>query len=101
MTVNLITLHGPPVDVSDEELGLLGTRLRGRLIDSPGAGGVPQTRDVFNAMHVGRPAVVVQCAGTADVVDAVNFARQHDLVVAVRGGGHSAAGLSTIDDGML
>ncbi|MGH3836626.1 MAG: FAD-binding oxidoreductase, partial [Pseudonocardiaceae bacterium] len=45
--------------------------------------------------------MIAQCSGTADVVDAVNFAREHDLAVAVRGGGHSIAGLSTIEDGML
>jgi FAD/FMN-containing dehydrogenase len=56
---------------------------------------------LFNAMHVARPALIAQCSGTADVVDAVNFAREHDLAVAVRGGGHSIAGLSTIDDGLL
>ncbi|MGH3904017.1 MAG: FAD-binding oxidoreductase [Pseudonocardiaceae bacterium] len=101
MTVTMTTLRGPRTDLSDEELELLRAQLRGQLVGSPSASGVPQTRDVFNAMHAGRPAVIAQCAGTADVIDAVNFAREHDLAVAVRGGGHSVAGLSTIDDGML
>jgi hypothetical protein len=58
-------------------------------------------RPVFNAMHRGQPAVAISCTGTADVVAAVNFAREHDLRVAVRGGGHSIAGLSSIDGGVL
>jgi FAD/FMN-containing dehydrogenase len=52
-------------------------------------------------MHDGEPALVASCSGTADVVDAVNFARDNDLIAAVRGGGHSVAGLSSIDGGML
>jgi len=58
-------------------------------------------RHVFNAMHDGRPDVTVSCTGTADVVDAVKFARENNYTVAVRGGGHSIAGLSAIDGGLL
>ena len=52
-------------------------------------------------MHDGQPALVASCSGTADVVDAVGFARDQGLAVAIRGGGHSVAGLSSIDGGML
>jgi FAD/FMN-containing dehydrogenase len=55
----------------------------------------------FNAMHAGTPALTIECSGTADVIDAVRFARERGLAVAVRGGGHSIAGLSTIDGGVL
>ncbi len=60
-----------------------------------------EAREVFNAMHPSRPAVTVRATGTADVVAAVNHAREHDLELAVRGGGHSIAGLSAIQGGML
>jgi FAD/FMN-containing dehydrogenase len=48
-----------------------------------------------------RPAMIARCAGTGDVINAVNFARTHDLLVAVRGGGHSVAGKSVCDGGIL
>ena len=63
----------------------------------PGYGDKP----IFNAMHQRHPALIVRCTGTADVVDAVRFARQHGLLVAVRGGGHSVAGHSSCDGGMV
>ncbi|MGH3918405.1 MAG: FAD-binding oxidoreductase [Pseudonocardiaceae bacterium] len=101
MTVSMTTLHGPRTDLADDVLEALRGQLRGQVIGSPSPSGVPNTRDVYNAMHIGQPALIAQCSGTADVVEAVNFAREHDLAVAVRGGGHSIAGLSTIDGGLL
>jgi FAD/FMN-containing dehydrogenase len=58
-------------------------------------------RRVWNGSIDRRPAVVARCAGVADVVDAVRCARDRDLVVAVRSGGHSFPGLSTCDGGMV
>ena len=60
-----------------------------------------RSRPVYNAMHPGHPGLIVRATGVADVVDAVNFAREHGLLVAVRGGGHSVAGLSSVDGGLL
>jgi hypothetical protein len=78
----------------------LQTQLRGSAL-TPSDPGYGDIRAVFNAMHTGKPDLVVSCSGTADVVDAVNFAREHGMTVGVRGGGHSIAGLSAIDGGML
>src|SRR3954447_19994793 len=85
------------VPYSAEALEDLRMRIRGDAIPGKDAG----VREPFNAMHRGTPAIVVSASGTQDVVDAVNFARDRDLRLAVRGGGHSVAGLSTIDGGML
>jgi FAD/FMN-containing dehydrogenase len=66
----------------------------------PGQPGYDESRRLFNPMIDRRPALVARCATTADVTAAVNTGRDSGLVIAVRGGGHSFAGLSTCDDGM-
>jgi hypothetical protein len=81
-------------------LAELDTKLRGPALPS-GDPGYAQVREVFNAMHNRKPGLAVRATGTADVVESVNFAREQGLVLAVRGGGHSIAGLSAIDGGML
>jgi FAD/FMN-containing dehydrogenase len=86
--------------LSDDALEELSSRLSGTAIrpTDPEYGDV---REVFNAMHGGRPDVAIRCLGTADVVAGVNFAREHGLDLAVRGGGHSIAGLSAHEGGVL
>jgi FAD/FMN-containing dehydrogenase len=57
---------------------------------------------IWNGAHDGhRPALIVRCAGAADVIAAVGFGRSNDLRIAVRGGGHSVAGFSTVEDGIV
>ena len=72
----------------------------GQLI-GPDDTGYEEARKVYNAMIDKRPALIAQCAGPDDVARAVAFARDHDLPVAVRGGGHNGAGLGTCDDGVV
>lgn len=81
-------------------LSSLRSALQGRVI-APGDSGYDESRQVFNAMHDKRPAAIARCESAADVVAAVNVARQNALRIAVRSGGHSVAGLSVCDDGLV
>ena len=68
---------------------------------APGQDGYEEARRVWNAMIDRRPSLIVRCRGVADVIDAVNFARDHRLPVSVRGGGHNVAGHAVCDRGVM
>jgi FAD/FMN-containing dehydrogenase len=68
---------------------------------TPGDEGYDDARAVYNAMIDKRPALIARCSGVADVIDAVNLARERKLPLAVRCGGHSVAGKGVCDDGVL
>ncbi|KJY26120.1 MULTISPECIES: FAD-binding oxidoreductase [Streptomyces] len=89
-----------PLSKAATALAALREDLAGEVFapDDPGYDGA---RTVFNAMVDRRPAVIAQCESAADVVTAVRFARDLDLSVAVRGGGHSVAGMSLNDGGLV
>src|SRR6266487_2569554 len=72
----------------------LTSRLRGTLL-RPGDAGYEETRPVYNAMIDKSPALIARCVDVADVITAVNFAREQKLTLAVRGGGHNGPGLGT------
>jgi FAD binding domain len=91
---HMATTTGAPAGTLNGALDDLRATVRGEV-------NAPDVRPVFNAMHRGQPAVTISCTGTADVIEAVNFAREQNLPVAVRGGGHSIAGLSSTDGGVL
>ncbi|WP_194721889.1 FAD-binding oxidoreductase [Noviherbaspirillum malthae] len=76
------------------------TKLRGTLLQ-PSDTGYDEARQIWNAMIDRRPGLIVRCRGTSDVRVAVRFAREHDIPVAVRGGGHNIAGNALCDDGMV
>jgi FAD/FMN-containing dehydrogenase len=78
----------------------LQQRHRGALI-TPDDPRYEEGRRVWNAMIDRRPRVIARCRGVADVIAAVNFAREHGLPLAIRGGAHSIAGRSTCDDGVV
>jgi FAD/FMN-containing dehydrogenase len=79
---------------------LLAERLAGEVI-APDHPGYEAARRVWNAMIDRRPALIAQCADAEDVATAIRFAVRHDLPIAVRGGGHNAAGTAVVDDGLV
>jgi FAD/FMN-containing dehydrogenase len=85
---------------SSQALAAFRERFRGQVV-LPGDPGYDRARAVWNATADAHPAVVARCAGADDVVAAVRFARDQDLLVAVRGGGHSYPGFSTCDGGIV
>ncbi len=98
--ISVATSSGNTATVDDSALEEFALNLRGPLL-RPGDEDYDDARLIFNAMNDRRPAMIVRCTGTADVIDAVNFARAHDLLVAVRGGGHGIAGNAMCDDGLV
>lgn len=78
----------------------LGSQVRGKLI-LPGDSGYEQGRKVYNGMIDKHPGLIVMCVDVADVISAVNFARENDVLLAVRGGGHNGGGLGICDEGMV
>ena len=78
----------------------LAAAVRGSVI-LPGDPEYDQARAVYNAMVDKRPAAIARCRDVADVITCVRFAREHDVEIAVRGGGHSAPGLGVWDDALV
>ncbi len=94
----VITHSGEKVD--DRVLEEFESALRGEVIHA-GDQGYDEARKIFNAMINKRPGAIVRCAGVADVISVVNFARVHDVPLAVRSVGHNVAGISLCDDGIV
>ena len=88
------------VKLDQKTLDELRTRLRGVLV-LPGDQDYDEARSVWNAMIDRRPALIARCLGVADVVTCVNFARKHDLLLSIKGGGHNIAGLAVADGGLM
>jgi len=96
----ILTFNGDKKTLSEEQVTAFGSSLRGPLV-KPGEDGYDEARTVWNAMIDRKPALVVRCAGTGDVIQAVKFAAEHSLRLAVKGAGHNIAGKGVCDDGLL
>ncbi len=77
-------------EIDDFRSSLVGGLMQ---IEDPGYN---EARSLWNAMIDRRPSLIARCAGTADVIHSVNFAREHNLLVTVRGAGHNIAGMPVL-----
>ncbi len=94
------TIEDREIELQRTALDALKMRLKGPVI-APGDVGYDESRSVWNAMIDRRPALVVRCLGTADVIACVQFAREHHLLLCIKGGGHNIAGLAAADDALM
>jgi FAD/FMN-containing dehydrogenase len=86
--------------MSNDATSALASSLRGRLI-LPTDADYDTARAVYNGMIDKRPALIARCANVADVIRCVNFARDQNMLLAIRGGGHNGPGLGTCDGGLV
>lgn len=97
----LAAIHsGEKIALTQSVVEEFRTGLRGPLI-TPGDAAFDEIRQIWNGMHDKRPALITRCSGTADVIEAVNFARTHNLLTAVRGGGHNVSGSGSCEGGIM
>ena len=90
-----------PTDTLEETtIETFSDQLRGQVLQ-PGDEGYDEARTVWNAMIDREPAIIARCTGAADVMTAVNFARDLELLLSVKGGGHNVAGKAVCDDGLM
>ena len=94
------TGSGKPISLTASDMKDFDASLRGELLRA-GDEGYDAARRLWNPAFDHHPALIARCRGTADVVQAVQFARAHDLLTAVRGGGHSLSGQSGCDSGLV
>ncbi|HXH61870.1 MAG TPA: FAD-binding oxidoreductase, partial [Fimbriimonadaceae bacterium] len=93
-------LEGRSSTIDGSKLEGLASQVSGRLL-SAGTAGYDEARSIWNAMIDKKPALIVECQSTQDVVAAVKFAQANGLYASVRGGGHNIAGKALCDGGML
>ncbi|MGO4832528.1 FAD-binding oxidoreductase [Rhizobiaceae sp. 2RAB30] len=98
--LSLTTLDGGQTMIDAPAIEAFAAQLRGSVL-LPTDPAYDATRAVWNGMIDRRPGLIVSCRGAADVVAAVRFARDHGLLMAVRGGGHHIAGNSVCDGGVM
>jgi FAD/FMN-containing dehydrogenase len=99
-TAEIIKLDGQMTPLTRESLEAFREVFRGEILEQ-GDPGYDEARRIWNGMHDKYPALIARCAGTTDVVSAVNFARDEGLLLSVRGGGHNVAGNAVAEGGLM
>ena len=99
-TINATRTGGSVVTIDGETFNVFESTIHGDVFTAESEG-YDRARSVWNGMIDKRPAVVVKCRGVSDVINAVRFAREHDLVLSLRGGAHNVAGHGTCDGGLV
>ena len=99
-SIPAVSLDGADIELSDAAVQELSEALQGTLILS-GHPEYDRARTIWNGMHDRRPALIARAVTSRDVSEAVSFARDHNLLLAVRGGGHSWPGKSVCDGGLV
>jgi FAD/FMN-containing dehydrogenase len=94
------TLDGQDITLDTGAVAALKAHIRGPLL-VPGDPGYDDSRTVWNAMIDRKPALVARCLGVADVIACVQFARDRELLLCIKGGGHNIAGLATADGALM
>ena len=99
-TVNIKASNGEQIKIEGSQIEEFKQSLHGKLIQ-PEDKGYDSVRKLYNAMIDKRPALIAGCIDVADVITSVRFARENNLLVAIRGGGHNGPGLGSCNDGLV
>src|SRR6185436_15103258 len=98
--MKLRTAAGSELELDKKQIDDFKAQIRGGVL-TPADAEYEEARSVWNAAIDRRPAMIVRCLGTPDVIAAVKFARQHRASLSIRGGGHNIAGLAVCDGGVM
>ncbi|HNB52778.1 MAG TPA: FAD-binding protein, partial [Anaerolineales bacterium] len=100
-TIPVVLKDGTPTTLPEETIQEFCHAMRGEVL-TPDTPHYDQVREIWNGKyHNKRPGLIARCTGVADVITAVNFASEHELLVAVRGGGHNVGGTGSCEGGIM
>jgi FAD/FMN-containing dehydrogenase len=98
--IEVTALDGERGNITSDSVEELKARVKGQVLLN-GDPGYDEARSIWNAMVDKKPGLIVQCAGTSDVVQAVNFARDNNILLSIKGAGHNIAGNAVSDGGLM
>ena len=99
-TIQFKSSDGGEATVSSDQIEAFQSSFRGDVFHA-GTHGYNQVRQIWNGMFDRKPGLVARCVGTSDIIQAVNFARENNLEISVKGGGHNSAGTAATEGGLM